>query len=339
MQSKNKITKEREPFLQKMKGFGQLLIKAGLAFAEDKCMKMSASLAYYTVFSIGPLIIIIIWALGFLYGDLSEGTDAAKNTVFNELNEFVGPEIGKLLEQTIQQITLENKSNIGLIIGTVTLIITSTTIFVDIQHSINTIWKIKVKPKKDWLKMLINRLISFSMIVGLSFLLMASLLISSIIGIITKNIEKIFHTWNIQELDIQFWDWVNTGITFTVIAVLFGFIFAFLPDAKVRFKDILGGSIFTASLFMIGKYGISVYLSVNATATAYGAAGSIIILLAWVYYSAAILYFGAQFTKEYAIKYGNGIKPNSFAVLIQQIEVEVNDDSELIIREDKNDNK
>ena len=193
MQSKNKITKEREPFLQKMKGFGQLLIKAGLAFAEDKCMKMSASLAYYTVFSIGPLIIIIIWALGFLYGDLSEGTDAAKNTVFNELNEFVGPEIGKLLEQTIQQITLENKSNIGLIIGTVTLIITSTTIFVDIQHSINTIWKIKVKPKKDWLKMLINRLISFSMIVGLSFLLMASLLISSIIGIITKNIEKIFH--------------------------------------------------------------------------------------------------------------------------------------------------
>lgn len=320
---KNSIDKIQEPFLLKIKGFGKLLIKAGMSFAEDRCMKMSASLAYYTVFSIGPLIIIIIWALGFLYGDLADGPDAAKTTVLTELNEIVGPEIGKLLEQTIQQINLENKSNIGLIIGTVTLIITSTTIFIDIQHSINTIWKVKVKPKKDWLKMVINRLISFSMIVGLSFLLMASLLISSIIGVITKHLEKIFRTWHIQELDIQFWDWVNTGITFSVIAVLFGFIFAFLPDAKVRFRDILGGSIFTALLFMIGKYGISVYLSVNATATAYGAAGSIIILLAWVYYSAAILYFGAQFTKEYAIKYGNGIRPTSFAVLIQQTEVEI----------------
>lgn len=334
---KNKDVKPPESFMQKIKGFGKLLIKAGVAFADDKCMKMSASLAYYTVFSIGPLIIIIIWALGFLYGDLLEGPDAAKATVLTELNEIVGPEIAKLLEQTIQQITLENKSNIGLIIGTITLIITSTTIFIDMQHSINTIWKVKVKPKKDWLKMIINRLISFSMVVGLSFLLMASLLISSVIGVITKNIEKIFHNWHIEEFDIEFWSWVNTGITFTVIAILFGFIFAFLPDAKVRFKDILGGSIFTALLFMIGKYGISLYLSVNATATAYGAAGSIIILLAWVYYSAAILYFGAQFTKEYAITYGKGIKPNSFAVMIQQTEVLVkNEDNNTIEKQENN---
>lgn len=289
-------------------------------------MKMSASLAYYTVFSIGPLIIIIIWALGFLYGSQLEGPDAAKTTVLTELTEIVGPEIARLLDQTIQQISLENKSNIGIIVGTITLVITSTTIFIDMQHSINTIWNVKAKPKKDWLKLIINRLISFSMVLGLSFLLMASLLISSIIGVITKNIEKLFHNWNIQQFNLEFWDWVNTGITFTVIACLFGFIFAFLPDAKVRFRDILGGSIFTALLFMIGKYGISLYLSVNATATAYGAAGSIIILLAWVYYSAAILYFGAQFTKEYAIRYGNGIKPSSFAVLIKQTEVEIDPD-------------
>lgn len=316
-------TVNQEPFIQKIKGFGKLLIKAGISFIDDRCMKMSASLAYYTVFSIGPLIIIIIWALGFLYGTQLEDPDAAKATVITELNDIVGPEITKLLDQAIQQISLENKSNIGLIIGIITLIIASTTIFIDIQHSINTIWHIKAKPKKDWLKMIVNRLISFSMVIGLSFLLMASLLISSAIGIITKNIEKIFNTWNIQNLNIEFWSWVNSGITFTVIATLFGFIFAFLPDAKIRFKDIISGSIFTAILFMIGKYGISLYLSMNATATAYGAAGSIIILLAWVYYSAAILYFGAQFTKEYAIKYGNGIRPSSFAVLIQQTEIEI----------------
>lgn len=325
---KNKIKKQiSESFIKKIKGFGQLLIRAGIEFVNDRCMKMSASLAYYTVFSIGPLIIIIIWALGFLYGNHLEGPEAARNTVLTELNEIVGPEIAKLLEQTIKQISFENKSNLGLIIGSITLIITSTTIFVDIQHSINSIWKIKPKPKKDWVKMLINRLISFSMVIGLSFLLMASLLISSIIGLLTKNIEKIFKDWNIQNFDIEFWSWVNTGITFTAIALLFGFIFAFLPDAKVRFKDIIGGSIFTALLFMIGKYGISLYLSVNATATAYGAAGSIIILLAWVYYSAAILYFGAQFTKEYAIKYGNGITPNTFAVLVEQTEIEIDTDT------------
>ncbi|NGM62760.1 YihY/virulence factor BrkB family protein [Sphingobacterium sp. SGG-5] len=313
---------QKESFVSKIKGFGKLLLNTGNGFMEDNCMKLSASLAYYTVFSIGPLVMIVIWALGFFYGTHLEGSTEAKNQVLYELNGIFGPEISKLLDNAIQKISFENRSSIGLIIGISTLVITSTTIFVDIQNSINTIWKVKAKPKKGWLKLIINRLISFSMILGLSFLLMASLLISSIIGVLTKHIESFLSGWNIGLLD-----WLNTGITFVVIALLFGFIFSFLPDAKVRFKDILGGSIFTTLLFMIGKYGISLYLSNNATATAYGAAGSIIILLAWVYYSAAILYFGAEFTKEYAIKYGRGISPSSYAVLVKQTELEIDPDT------------
>ncbi|MBE8723226.1 ribonuclease BN [Sphingobacterium sp. Ka21] len=309
---------EKESFLLKTKGFGRLLIDAGNGFIEDKCMKLSASLAYYTVFSIGPLIIIVIWALGFFYGAHLEGSVGARDEVMDELNDVFGRDIAALLEGAIQKISFENKSNIGLIIGISTLVITSTTIFVDIQSSINEIWKVKPKPKKGWLKLIINRLISFSMILGLGFLLMASLLISSVIGMLTSRIESVLENWN-----IQLWDWLNTGITFLVIATLFGFIFAFLPDAKVRFKDILGGALFTALLFMVGKYGISFYLANNATATAYGAAGSIIILLVWVYYSSAILYFGAEFTKEYAVKYGQGIHPASFAVLVKQTELEI----------------
>ena len=325
MQTKkqNDIKKEKEPFIQKIKGFGKLLIDSGNGFAEDNCMKLSASLAYYTVFSIGPLIIILIWALGFFYGSQLEGPEGAQNKVITELNEIFGAEIAKLLDNAVKQISLENKSSLGLLIGIITLVMTSTTIFVDIQNSINIIWKVKAKPKKGWLKLITNRLISFSMILGLSFLLMASLLISSIIGIITRNIELILDNLHIQHLDIQFWNWINNGVTFLVIVTLFGFIFAFLPDAKVRFKDILWGAMFTTILFMLGKYGISVYLSYNATATAYGAAGSIIILLAFVYYSAAILYFGAEFTKEYAIKYGKGIMPASYAVLVKQTELEI----------------
>jgi membrane protein len=321
--STNHTTAEtKETFVQKIKGFGKLLLNTANGFTEDNCMKLSASLAYYTVFSIGPLIIILIWALGFFYGNHLEAPGEAREQVLGELNEIFGPDISRMLDTAIQKISFENKSNIGLIIGISTLVVTSTTIFIDIQNSINTIWKVKAKPKKGWVKLIINRLISFSMILGLSFLLMASLLISSIIGVFTKHVEAFLSDWN-----IELWSWLNTGITFAVIAILFGFIFAFLPDAKVRFKDILGGSIFTTLLFMIGKYGISFYLSNNATATAYGAAGSIIILLAWVYYSAAILYFGAEFTKEYAIKYGRGITPSSYAVLVKQTELEIDPDT------------
>ncbi|HMR19286.1 MAG TPA: YihY/virulence factor BrkB family protein [Sphingobacterium sp.] len=322
--STKQIEKKRdeERFIQKIKGFGQLLVDTVNSFMEDNCMKLSASLAYYTVFSIGPLIIILIWALGFFYGNHLEGPSGAKLQVIEELNEIFGPDISRMLDSAIQKISFENKSSIGLIIGISTLVITSTTIFVDIQNSINIIWKVKAKPKKGWVKLIANRLISFSMILGLGFLLMASLLISSIIGVFTQHIEVFLSDWN-----IELWSWVSSGITFLVIAVLFGFIFAFLPDARVRFRDIVGGSIFTALLFMIGKYGISFYLSNNATATAYGAAGSIIILLAWVYYSAAILYFGAEFTKEYAIRYGRGIKPSSFAVLVKQTELEIDPDT------------
>ncbi|WKK59243.1 MULTISPECIES: YihY/virulence factor BrkB family protein [unclassified Sphingobacterium] len=310
----------------KLKEFWGLLVNAVNGFIEDNCMKLSASLAYYTVFSIGPLLLILTWTLGFFYGEHLDGTVGAREQVMDELSELFGREIASTLESTVSKISLDSKSNIGIIIGSATLMFTSTTIFVDIQNSINTIWKVKPKPKKGWLKLIINRLISFSMILGLVFLLMASLIVSSLIGIMTDYFNQFIQHWDISLIDM-----VNTSITFLVITTLFGTIYAFLPDAKVRFKDILGGALFTSFLFMLGKYGISVYLSQNMTASSYGAAGSIIILLAWVYYSSAILYFGAEFTKEYAIKYGKGIQPSSFAVLVKQTELEI--DPETGIRE------
>jgi len=310
----------------KIKEFWELLLNAGNGFIEDNCMKLSASLAYYTVFSIGPLLLILTWALGFFYGSALDGTEGAREQVLEELNELFGKEIAGLLESTVHNLSLDSRSNIGIIIGAATLMFTSTTIFVDIQNSINSIWKVKPKPKKGWLKLIINRLISFSMIIGLVFLLMASLVISSLIGVMTSYFNQFMQDWNISLID-----WVNTSITFLVITALFGIIYAFLPDAKVRFKDILGGAIFTAFLFMFGKFLISLYLSQNITASSYGAAGSIIILLAWVYYSSAILYFGAEFTKEYAVKYGKGVQPSSYAVLIKQTELEI--DPETGVRE------
>ncbi|PVH26415.1 ribonuclease BN [Sphingobacterium corticibacter] len=320
--------------LQKIKEYFRLVYDAGMGFMEHDCLKMSAALSYYTVFSIGPLVMILIWTLGFFYGNQIGGNDGAQNEVMEELTALFGQDIAVMLESAIQKISSDSKSNIGFIIGIGTLIFTSTTIFVNIQQSINTIWNVKPKPKKGWLKMIINRLLSFSMILGLAFLLMASLILSSIIGLLSTEIGNTF-SW----INIDLIDWVNTAVTFVVISTLFGFIFSVLPDAKVRFKDILGGAIFTALLFMLGKWGISMYLSNNATASAFGAAGSIIILLSWVYYTSAIIFFGAEFTKRYAIRYGHGIQPSSYAVVIEQTEYEYDPNTGKREKIDKQDNE
>lgn len=323
---------QKETFLEKTRGFGLLLIDTVNDFLQDKCLKKSASLAYYTVFSIGPLILILIWAVGFFFGTQLESPTGARDEIMGELNGLFGNDIATMLNSAIQKISLESKSTIGLYVGVGALIFSSTTIFVDIQNSINEIWRVKAKPKKGWLKIIIDRLISFSMILGLGFLLMASLVLSSIISLMMNYIVKYLPDMNIESLDL-----VNSGISFAVIATLFGFIFAFLPDAKVRFKDIFWGAIFTTLLFLVGKYFISYYLSNNATASSFGAAGSVIILLAFVYYAAAILYFGAEFTKCYAIRYGKGIRPSSYAVLVKQTELEI--DPETGMREIVKSNK
>ncbi len=309
---------EKETLGQKLKGFGLLLFDTITDFLDDRCLKKSASLAYYTVFSIGPLILILIWALGFFYGSQLDSPTGARDEIMDELNQLFGNDIANMLDAAIKRISFENKNSIGVYVGIGALIFSSTTIFVDIQNSINEIWRVKAKPKKGWLKIIIDRLISFSMILGLGFLLMTSLILSSVISILMNYIVKY-----LPDLDIQLLGMVNSGVSFLVIATLFGFIFAFLPDAKVRFRDILWGAIFTTLLFLLGKSVISYYLTNNATASSYGAAGSVIILLAFVYYAAAILYFGAEFTKQYAIKYGKGIIPTSYAVLVKQTELEI----------------
>ncbi len=311
MMIRNKFT------LDYWKSIAQITIKAVKGFAEDRCMKLSASLAYYTIFSIGPLLLIVIWCIGFFYGQQLDGS-SAKMEVFEELSGIFGSNVATFMQSSMEKMSIQNDSNIGIIIGIATLIFTSTTIFVDIQDSINSIWGIKPKPKKGWVKLILDRLISFSMILGLGFLLIASLLINSVIMLFTKYINDI-----IPGITVNMLNWINTGITFLVITTLFGFIFKVLPDAKVRNKDIIGGAIFTSILFMLGRYGISMYLQYNATASAFGAAGSVIILLLWVYYSAAILYFGAEFTKEHAKFFGKGIQPSSFAVLIAHTEIAV----------------
>lgn len=282
-----------------------------MGFINDNGLKLSASLAYYTVFSIAPLLIIVI-----SLADIFLRNDVAANTLYPQIAHYVGPQAAIQIQDALKKLQLSGKSGAAAVTGIAILLIGASSIFVEIQDSLNMIWRVKAKPKKGWLKLIQNRFLSFSLIISLGFLLLASLLVNFIIDALGKRIE---HFWPaITGLLLK---GVNMGITLIVITVLFGIIFKFLPDVKIRWKDVRTGAFFTALLFMLGQYLISLYIQYTAQGSAYGAAGSIIVILVWIYYTSAILYIGAEFTQVYAEAIGSHIEPADYAVHVQQTEV------------------
>ena len=282
-------------------------------FSNDRITKMSSSLSYYTLFSMAPLLIIIISLSGIFLGQ-----DAAQGKIYDQLSNFIGSNAASQLQTMIQNASLSGKSKLAAIIGIATLIVGATTVFAQIQDTINYIWGIKPKPKKGWLNFLKNRFLSFSVIIGLAFLLLVSLTLSTLIDGFSDALKAHF-----PQITVVFLYIINTLITLIVTALIFGAIFKVLPDAKIRWKDVLTGAITTAVLFMLAKFGISFYISKSNVGTTYGAAGSLVILLLWVYFSAMILYFGAEFTKAYAVEFGAEIRPDDYAVTTKIVEVEV----------------
>ena len=289
------------------------ILKASFnAFINDKALKMSASLAYYTVFSMAPLLMILISAASLVYGK-----EAIQNKVFSELNGFLGNDAALKIQEILKEIALKSDSTMAIIIGVVTLFLGATGVFIEIQDSINQIWRVKAKPKKGWKKLIINRILSFSMIISLGFLLIVSLIINGIILALSAKLTMYFPDMTIYVIEV-----VNAAVTFIVISSLFGIIFKFLPDVEISWKDVRVGAIFTAVLFTIGRYLIGLYIEKVGPGTAYGAAGSLIIILVWVYYTSAILYFGAEFTQVYAECYGGKISPSPYAVHVVTTEEE-----------------
>jgi membrane protein len=295
-----------------VKNIWKVLVKSFKGFGDDKITKLSASLAYSTVFSLGPLLIVIIFLCGIFFGQ-----QAVQGTIYNQMQDFVGKDAALQLQTIIENAAISGKGKIAAIIGIVTLILGATAVFAEIQDSINTIWGIKPKPKKGWLKIIINRALSFSMIVSLGFLLLVSLAVSTVIEGLSKRLQEV-----LPHVTVVVFYLINLIISFAVISMLFAVIFKILPDAKIKWKDVMPGAIASAVLFMIGKFGISFYISQSNVGTTYGAAGSLVILLLWVYYSSIILYFGAEFTKAYAVNYGGKIYPSEYAVALKQVEVE-----------------
>jgi len=301
--AKNKIT---------LKGIWSVLKAAFTGFGDHKVTKLSGSLAYYTVFSMAPLLVVIISLCGIFLG-----REIAEGQVYAQLEGFLGRESASSLQELIKNAYLDGKSTIALIIGIVTLLIGSTTIFGDIQDSINTIWGIKPKPKRGWVKMLQNRFLSFSVIISLGFVLLVSLAVTSLLDAFSGRLQARF-------ADVSYYVFyvINQAVTLAVISLIFGVIFKVLPDAIIKWKDVIAGAVVTAVLFMIGKFAISLYIGQSDVGGTYGATGSLVVVLLWTYYSSIILYFGAEFTKAYAVAFGSEIYPSHYAVTMKEVEVE-----------------
>lgn len=287
--------------------------KVAIEFAEDNVTKYSASLAYYTVFSLAPLIIIIVSVSGVLFGQ-----EAMQGEIYYQLKDLVGSEAAIQIQSNIKNIHLSRDTPIATTISIIALLMGSTAIFGEIQDSLNKIWGLKIKSKGVWWKIILNRVVSFSVIIGMGFLLIVSLIINAVVAAV-KNwlIENISIT---TEVIMSIFDLL---LSLTLTSLIFAVIFKILPDARIKWKDVIYGAIFTSVLFMLGKYGIAYYISKSDFATLYGAAGSVIIILVWSYYSSVILFLGAEFTKVYASDYGGKIYPNDYSVWIKVEEVPV----------------
>jgi membrane protein len=269
---------------------------------EDKASRLSAALAYYTVFSLAPLLVIVIAITGLFWDE-----SAVQSQVMNQVEGLVGAEGRTFVSDLVTSASSPARGIVATILGVITLLFGALGVFNELHNSLNAIWDVKEEETKGFLKaikkVIFSRLLSFTMILGIGFLLLVSLVISAGLSAVE---ETVGNAVPISEILLQI---INLVISIGVITVLFALIFKFLPDAEIAWRDIWLGAFVTAILFSLGKFLIGLYLGNSAVASTFGAAGSLVLLLVWIYYSAQILFFGAEFTQVYANNYGSKIVP------------------------------
>lgn len=282
----------------------ELLKETFQEWQEDKASRLAAALAYYTAFSIAPLLVIAIAIAAFVFGE-----EAAKGQIATQLGALVGKEAAEAIQAML--VTSSRKSaegTIATLISVALLFFGASNIFTQLQDSLNTIWEVAPKPGRGIKGVIKDRILSFGMVLGIGFLLLVSLILSTILAALSKDLGVGGMIGSI----------LNFFLSFGVITLLFALMFKFLPDVKITWGDVGIGAVITALLFTIGKTLISLYLSNSSVGSTYGAAGSLVVLLLWVNFSAQILFFGAEFTQVYANKYGSLIVPTKNAVLLTE---------------------
>jgi membrane protein len=259
---------------------------------------LGAALAFYTLFAIAPLFVIVLWMAGIWFGE-----EAARRELFHQVSGLVGS-TGGVAIQALVSASLKPKTGAWTSVAAVaTLIVGATGVFVQLQDSLNTVWGVRRKPGSGLRNFIKSRLLSFAMLAGIGFLLLVSLILDAALSGLGNFV---FGSPPGQEI---LWQGLNFAVSFGVITLLFAMLFKLLPDAKIAWRDVWIGAIITALLFNLGKFLFGLYLGRSSVTSAYGAAGPLVVVLLWVYYSAQILLFGAQFTQIYSNRYGPHIEP------------------------------
>lgn len=275
-------------------------------FGDDNVMRLGASLAYYAMFSIGPLLFIMLILAGAIFGE-----QTVKQTLHQQISSMVGQQAGSTIDSMMSARKFTG-STVTTIIGIITLVFGATGVFGELQSSLNTIWDVKAKPTAGIWSYVRNRFLSMGMVLGLGFLLLISMVLTTAAESASKKVSGFFHVPD------QLVTVVSAATAFVIVIIFFALVFKFLPDVKVRWRPVLIGAIVTAALFTGGKYLLSLYLGKQATTSSYGAAGSVVVILLWVYYASLIMFMGAEFTQVYANETGEAIVPNKYAVPADQ---------------------
>jgi membrane protein len=287
----------RKRFTWRPKVIYELLKKTYTDWSRDKAPRMGAALAYYTIFSLAPLLVIAIAIAGFVFG-----REAVEGRITYQIQGLVGSESARAVQTMIQSAHKPAHGVIATIFGVVILLVGASGVFTEMQDALNSIWKVDTTSKTGLWNMLKYRFLSFGMVLGIGFLLLVSLLLSAALAAVTTYASEILP---IPPAALHAVDFLFSVL---FIAALLALIFKFLPDAKIAWGDVWVGAALTSLLFTAGKFLIGFYIGKSVTMSAYGAAGSVVIMLTWIYYSAQLLYFGAEFTHVYSNEYGSQCK-------------------------------
>jgi len=262
-------------------------------FIEDKAPRLGAALAYYTIFSIGPLLLIAVAMAGLFFGQ-----DAARGQVSGELGKYFGPQLSEALEQMIEAAAKPASGRLATIVGVITLLLGASGLFGQLKDALNTIWNVEPKKTSGIMAFIQERFLSMAMVLGIGFLLLVSLAFDAVISALGPWLGRLIGGETVVHI-------LSLVLSFAIATVLFAAIFRILPDLTIAWRDVWLGAVFTSTLFVLGKWGLGLYLGKAAVGSAYGAAGSLVILLVWVYWSGQILFFGAECTQVYARKLGS----------------------------------
>lgn len=289
-----------------------ILKDAAIGVGNHDLMASAAAIAFYTIFSLPGLLLTIVMVAGFFLG-----RDAVRGELSEQIDGLIGSSAAETVENILTNIQLTGSGTMGTIIGVATLLFSATTVFITLQAALNKIWNVRAKPKKGWVKFILNRVISLGMIISMGFILIVSLLADTILRVVMNRLEVILGPTSAHLLSFA-----GFALSMVVVITLFALIFKMLPDVKLEWKQVWMGALVTGGLFALGKYLIGLYLGQSNFSATYETAGSTILILVWVYYSTVIVLFGAEITRAIIIYSGGQIEPTYAAVKVAVEELE-----------------